>query len=500
MSAYSSRYQRRHILLSSDLPPSDLPEYIESDNEKNHAEKDEDNPFLTDNEDTSMPEIPIASSDDFPLEKTSKWTYINTPLEHSDMLPTSEDIPLASIRHQFPPRRSHMRSSSLPIPSIDNDEAILTPTAERHYRMQVMTTKRLQVMTQNRERRSAEAAAEKEREAQAKHVFFDKILASLHRKHITLAEFLKYTFNPATRHIFDWRWRGFFQQKETVTEILGYWTAGGYNQTTQLFISKWIIENAQRIVGQESKAISESKILRKTSMVVNEAFFLDYSLESLIAKIWTIAPSSFAILDVFSTTPRQKKELKEKSRKKQELVCSRFSNLGDRVQDLREPRLAAEKRREASKKTQARQKKANAGTDANNANALVTLENVPTDLQGDIVFENACLFMRDALLTRLFADCIKSGDSGRVIMVLKQWAFSYRGNGRMKYAHEMLHLLHNLTNVWTEKLRKVVTNNWLLNPTGRENMFVEIDLVQEHLNFWIKSRPQPLQFWAMIDH
>jgi hypothetical protein len=34
--------------------------------------------------------------------------------------------------------------------------------------------------------------------------------------------------------------------------------------------------------------------------------------------------------------------------------------------------------------------------------------------------------------------------------------------------------------------RKIVTQNWLLNPTGKENAFVEIDLVQEHLNFWIK--------------
>ena len=34
--------------------------------------------------------------------------------------------------------------------------------------------------------------------------------------------------------------------------------------------------------------------------------------------------------------------------------------------------------------------------------------------------------------------------------------------------------------------RKLVTQNWLLNPSGKPNSFVEIDLVQEHLNFWIK--------------
>jgi hypothetical protein len=133
---------------------------------------------------------------------------------------------------------------------------------------------------------------------------------------------------------------------------------------------------------------------------------------------------------------------------------------------------------------------------------MTTKDLLPTELQGDMVFENGCLFLRDALLTRLFADAIKSGDSGVVILVLKHWVFSYLGNGRTKYAHEMLHLFHNLVNVWTKDIRyviseiqyqyltrvrrKVVTQNWLLNPTGRANAFVEIDLVQEHLNFWIK--------------
>ncbi|KAG6854111.1 hypothetical protein C0991_010275 [Blastosporella zonata] len=73
---------------------------------------------------------------------------------------------------------------------------------------------------------------------------------------------------------------------------------------------------------------------------------------------------------------------------------------------------------------------------------------------GDMVFENACLFLRDALLSRLFADAVKAGDSSLVILVLK---------------------------------KKVIMQSWLLNPTGKANRFVEIDLVQEHLNFWIKK-------------
>lgn len=73
--------------------------------------------------------------------------------------------------------------------------------------------------------------------------------------------------------------------------------------------------------------------------------------------------------------------------------------------------------------------------------------------KGDAVFENACLFLRDALISREFSDAVKCGDSGRVVLVLKTWALSFRGNGRTKYAYEMLHLIHNLTSVWTPEMR-----------------------------------------------
>ena len=73
--------------------------------------------------------------------------------------------------------------------------------------------------------------------------------------------------------------------------------------------------------------------------------------------------------------------------------------------------------------------------------------------EGDMVLENAVLFLRDSLMAREFCDAIKAGDSGRVLLSLKAFAFMYRGIGRTKYAYEMLHLVHNLTHVWPEPLR-----------------------------------------------
>ena len=91
------------------------------------------------------------------------------------------------------------------------------------------------------------------------------------------------------------------------------------------------------------------------------------------------------------------------------------------------------------------------------AESLEDKEEGAKPTQGDAVFENAVLFMRDALVSREFNDAIKAGDSGRVMLILKIWALSFRGNGRTKYAYEMLHLIHNLTHVWPEEIRYVVS-------------------------------------------
>ncbi|KAL1721533.1 hypothetical protein EV715DRAFT_271156 [Schizophyllum commune] len=106
---------------------------------------------------------------------------------------------------------------------------------------------------------------------------------------------------------------------------------------------------------------------------------------------------------------------------------------------------------------------------------------------GDQVFESAVLFLRDALLLQEFKDAIKSGDSGRVLTVLESWVFSYRGLGRVQYANEVLILLHNYKIVWPKKIRDILLQNWLVNTTGRPNGFLEVDRLQEHLNYWIKN-------------
>jgi hypothetical protein len=68
----------------------------------------------------------------------------------------------------------------------------------------------------------------------------------------------------------------------------------------------------------------------------------------------------------------------------------------DRVQELRERRIADERKRDADVKAAKKAKSTEPST-----------AHIP---KGDMVLENAILFMRDALLTREFSDAIKIGD------------------------------------------------------------------------------------------
>ncbi|KAI1791461.1 hypothetical protein LXA43DRAFT_973118 [Ganoderma leucocontextum] len=95
---------------------------------------------------------------------------------------------------------------------------------------------------------------------------------------------------------------------------------------------------------------------------------------------------------------------------------------------------------------------------------------------GDMVFENTSLFLRNVLILREFTDMIKGGYSGRIIRTLKILALMYCSSRWTKYAHELLHLVHNLTHVWPQGLCQVMINNWLVNLTGKP----------DHMNFWIK--------------
>ncbi|KAI0731532.1 hypothetical protein C8Q72DRAFT_823117 [Fomitopsis betulina] len=122
-----------------------------------------------------------------------------------------------------------------------------------------------------------------------------------------------------------------------------------------------------------------------------------------------------------------------------------------------------------------------------NVNAKIDTGDALPTAEGDMVFENVCLFLRDALVLRELADAIKAGDSGRIIIILKVLALSYRGSGHTKYAQECLIVIHSLVHLWPKPLRAIILKNWLVNTSGKEGHWYPVDLLQEHNIFWTKT-------------
>ncbi|KAI0069829.1 hypothetical protein K474DRAFT_1747000 [Panus rudis PR-1116 ss-1] len=162
--------------------------------------------------------------------------------------------------------------------------------------------------------------------------------------------------------------------------------------------------------------------------------------------------------------------LKEDAKK----VLQRFAN----------PQIVAELRQER-KRSESELSRSNT---ANNATAKPeeSTSSSSSQLAGDMVFENAVLFNRDALHLFAFTTVVREGDSGMILIMLKLYALAYRAMRRPRYSLESMTQLHNLLYIWPKPLRDIIMQNWVINPTGKPNTFVPVDLMQEHFIFWIK--------------
>ncbi|KAG8775483.1 hypothetical protein FRC12_001450 [Ceratobasidium sp. 428] len=130
--------------------------------------------------------------------------------------------------------------------------------------------------------------------------------------------------------------------------------------------------------------------------------------------------------------------------------------------------------------------------------AAITRFTTPEEAGADDVLRNSILFIRDALLFRSFVTSVKCGNMAMIELILKVWAISFRGSGRTQYASELLRLRHNLVHAWPKPLRELVLSNMLVNMTGKKNGWKEIDLLQEHMNYWIKATRGPNATWKWL--
>ncbi|KAF5337723.1 hypothetical protein D9611_014522 [Ephemerocybe angulata] len=107
-------------------------------------------------------------------------------------------------------------------------------------------------------------------------------------------------------------------------------------------------------------------------------------------------------------------------------------------------------------------------------------------LEPDESLANTINFMRATFWYLEVCAAIAEGDIGRVFEVIKLLRFSFWGAGCTNYGNEMLELACNFLYEFSEGLKEAVLNNYLVNPSGKPGHWFELDLLQEHFNFWLK--------------
>ncbi|CAK5272580.1 unnamed protein product [Mycena citricolor] len=132
-----------------------------------------------------------------------------------------------------------------------------------------------------------------------------------------------------------------------------------------------------------------------------------------------------------------------------------------------------ENERPARKKRKTRASKAKAA-EAKNING------------NDQCFSTTVNFLRMTFLYMEMCSAVAGGDIGRVFEVIKVLQFSFWGAGSTNYGNELLELACNFLYEFPPELMEAVLNNYLVNTLGLPGHWLELDLLQEHHNFWIK--------------
>ena len=105
---------------------------------------------------------------------------------------------------------------------------------------------------------------------------------------------------------------------------------------------------------------------------------------------------------------------------------------------------------------------------------------------GDDWMAHDIYFIRDALLFCEFEQAVAFADPGRVLRVMKYWAFAYRGCGQHNYARECAEVLLQWKYELHNELCKALELSWFVNRWGIPGRAIGADLYLEQLNFWVK--------------
>lgn len=323
--------KNRYLYLSSDQPGES---YDEDEDEDEHLPPSDPPAYSDDNDDKQQM---LLTSEDVPLMDLQAKTLrksspsraqeaqvqanspeFDTPSKRGMQIrPRSSSLPILGT-----PFRSTVHAVGLQAPPLAAPNFISgTPRTRNRAKGQIKRRETLAIKKAEKQE-AEEKRLDEEREKKALKLHNDEMRKAMYLDEVTdmleekltergygFIDLADHIFNPNRKFKFDWRWKSFFAHKSKVRKIFEYWTTSKYPPAVRSMVLDFATSVVAKAVREESRAVTDSKMLQKRKMEVNEEFFLKYSLQDLTNRLREKAPSIFRVLDAFSTTPRQLREM-----------------------------------------------------------------------------------------------------------------------------------------------------------------------------------------------
>jgi hypothetical protein len=104
-----------------------------------------------------------------------------------------------------------------------------------------------------------------------------------------------------------------------------------------------------------------------------------------------------------------------------------------------------------------------------------------TEHERDRTYENAILFMQQAMVVRIFLHACRIGDSGVVVDCISIFLVWFQATGKHNYARETIHMKACLSKLWSAEFREFWLDFCLINPSGKQEGWMACDYFGEYV-------------------
>lgn len=121
---------------------------------------------------------------------------------------------------------------------------------------------------------------------------------------------------------------------------------------------------------------------------------------------------------------------------------------------------------------------------------VAVMRSEPEDKR-DVVMENLLLFVCTGLEIRSFYKAMRSGDVGALEYIMQLWGVQFVGSRQHNYSDALMDIRVGMEAEWDERLKKVMRQNWVINPWGRRGKFLGLDEFMEEIVRNLKDLQNP---------